>query len=67
MNAEELVSGFRERLVRFRGQYRQFCNETGVDYSWLSKFANGKIPNPTVQSLEDLGKALEQWEGKVAA
>lgn len=60
MKIRDCVDGLRERTLQVKGSYPRFCQETGIDYSWLSKFANGRL-NPTQASLESLEKALDQW------
>lgn len=44
----------REALVRRRGHFRRIAKETGISYSWLSKFASGHIPNPGIAMLNKL-------------
>jgi transcriptional regulator with XRE-family HTH domain len=49
----------RERLQARRGQYRRICELGDLDYSWLSKFANGVIVDPGVNRLFRLQQALD--------
>lgn len=57
----------RARLIAQRGNYRQIVETSGLDYSWLSKFASAVIDNPTVTRLHTLAGALDAIEkGKAA-
>ena len=49
----------RGRLQARRGQYRRICELGDLDYSWLSKFANGVISDPGVNRLFRLQQALD--------
>ena len=62
MNAQQIVSELRNRLRNHRGHYSQMCKCTGLDLSWLSKFANSRIENPTIKQLEKLDRELTRWE-----
>lgn len=39
--SDPLVTAARERLLKFKGDYPCFCERTGLDYSWVSKFSRG--------------------------
>ena len=41
-------------LARNHGRYRVLSQKSGVSYEWLTKFANGKITNPTVGNVAKL-------------
>jgi len=41
-------------LERRKGEWKRIADESGVSYSWISKFANGHIPNPGFQTLVGL-------------
>lgn len=41
-------------LSHRKGDWPKICEATGLDYSWLSKFASGKIPSPGYQRVEQL-------------
>lgn len=49
----------RSRLIAQRGKFRQIRNASGLTDSWLSKFANAAIQNPTISKLDRLAKALD--------
>lgn len=38
----------------------QIAEDTELDYSWLSKFAQGRIPNPGVSGVQTLHDYLER-------
>ena len=42
----------RAALERRRGDWKRIAKESGVSYSWLSKFANHKIANPGFDTLK---------------
>jgi len=48
----------RNRLNARRGNWRELANQSGVSYSWLSKFARGCIANPGLRTLERLEDVL---------
>lgn len=50
---ESIVDETRARL-RKRGQLAKVAHETGLTYSWLTKFSDGRISNPTVRTLIQL-------------
>ena len=41
-----------------RGTWRQVCEDTGLDYSWLTKFAQGQIKNPGYRKIQTLAGYL---------
>lgn len=43
-----------QALENRRGDWKRIAEESGVSYSWISKFANGHIPNPGFKTLSDL-------------
>ena len=47
-----------------RGSWRDIAKQSGVSYSWLSKFANGRIPNPGYATLCKLHVALDKASRK---
>ncbi len=60
-DSNEIIKIFINKSVLIKGRYVEFCSASGIDYSWLSKFVNGKIQNPTIRSLEALDKAINLW------
>ena len=43
-----------------KGDWQAVSLAADVSYSWLSKFANGHIPNPGYATLSRLHKVLQQ-------
>ena len=62
LNSEKIISSLILRARSIRGNYGNFCDSSGVDISWFSKFINGRISNPTIKSLETLDKAMSDWD-----
>jgi transcriptional regulator with XRE-family HTH domain len=54
-NLDTLV---RAALVRNKGEWQTIADESGVSYSWLSKFVNGHIDNPGYMTLKKLHEYL---------
>jgi transcriptional regulator with XRE-family HTH domain len=44
----------REALQARKGDWQRIASESGVSYSWLSKFVNGHIENPGFGTLKGL-------------
>lgn len=53
----------RAALVRRKGDWQAIADESGVSYSWLSKFVNGHIDNPGFTTLKKLHAYLEAYRG----
>lgn len=47
-----------EELRRRRGTWRQICADTGLDYSWLQKLAQGRIRSPGYIKIQILQRHL---------
>lgn len=41
-----------------KGEWQAVAASSGVSYSWLSKFFNGHIPNPGIETLKKLHEEL---------
>jgi transcriptional regulator with XRE-family HTH domain len=50
----QLDTDVRAALEQRRGEWQTIAKESGVSYSWISKFVNGHIPNPGFGTLKDL-------------
>lgn len=50
----------RRLLDLHRGQWQAIADTTNVSYSWLSKFARGKITNPGYATLNRLHEYLRE-------
>lgn len=42
-----------------RGDWQAIADRADVSHSWLSKFVNGRIPNPGTQTLRKVRAAIE--------
>ena len=56
-----------EAAQRHKGDWVALASESGVSYSWLTKFAQGHIPNAGIATLGKLHAAIERREQKRAA
>jgi hypothetical protein len=62
MNDPDVVAA-RERLMKYKGDYPAFCERTGLNYSWVGKFARGDRGKATsANQLKKLLTALDQDE-----
>lgn len=62
-----LVTSTRERLGGYKGSWPEIAVAGGVSYSWLQKFACGRIKNPTIDSLQGVINALNSASREKAA
>jgi transcriptional regulator with XRE-family HTH domain len=59
------VKTIRKRLQRFKGQYPAISEQSGLSYSWLSKFASGERgASPSFEMISKLQAALDKFEGE---
>lgn len=63
----QTIETIRENLNSFRGAWPTVCSETGLDYSWLTKFAQGKIPNPGFIKIQALNDYFTEIEARKAS
>jgi len=54
-NTLETIRG---ELNARKGQWPAICERTGLDYSWLQKFAQGRIKNPGYGKIDSLSRDL---------
>lgn len=54
------TDALKAQLIRHKGRWRAIASRAGMSYSWLSQFANDRIPNPGVRSLKKLEAALQE-------
>ncbi len=47
-------------LESTKGEWPSVCRDTGIGYSWLTKFAQGKIPKPGYKQIETLRVYLQK-------
>lgn len=48
------------RLESRKGDWKQIADDADVSYSWLTKLAQKKIPNPGIKTIERLEKVLKK-------
>jgi transcriptional regulator with XRE-family HTH domain len=53
------VLSLRTELQRRRGDWPALCQATGLSYSWLTKFAQGRIREPGLSKIERLREYVE--------
>lgn len=53
------VQSLRAELQRRRGDWPALCQATGLSYSWLTKFAQGRIREPGLSKIERLREYVE--------
>lgn len=58
-NLDNVVPDMLGLLNARRGDWQAVASASGVSYSWLSKFANGHIDNPGLETLKKLRLALD--------
>lgn len=54
----ELDQQVKAALSARKGQWEEVATQTGVSYSWISKFMNGHIKNPGFATLKSLHSVL---------
>lgn len=62
-NLDQLVS---DLLKARKGDWMAISKDSGVSYSWLSKFVNGHISNPGYATLSKLHRLLAEPERELA-
>lgn len=55
---ESLLTTTKALLERDRGNWPATARDTGLDYNWLQKLAQGKIDDPGVNKIECLHNYL---------
>ena len=54
-----LIAEVRSELLDKKGNWPRIARETGVSYSWLCKFSQGKMKNPSALRLENIDAYLK--------
>ncbi len=62
-----LDTDVRSALEQRKGDWQTVAKESGVSYSWISKFMNGHIDNPGFTTLKELHAYLTARTRGVAA
>ena len=66
MDAQTLLEDTLARLRKHEGNYAEIVRRyPTLGYSWLTKLAHGQITNPTVERLQTLIQALDEFEGVI--
>ena len=55
---DDTAHRLRAELVARKGKYRQISRSSGLSYSWLCKFARGRMQNPTMATIGKLRTGL---------
>ena len=63
LELEEVVS----LLNQHKGKWARVCRETGLDYSWITKLAQGRIRDPGYKKIVVLKCHLMLLDSKDAA
>lgn len=59
------IEEVRSRLIAFKGRYPEVCERSGLDYSWLSKFARGdRGKRPSFDLITQLDAQLTAMEAE---
>lgn len=63
----DAIHATRNRLRQFKGRYPVICERSGLQYSWLTKFARGvRGKRPSFESITRLQIALDGLEAEDA-
>lgn len=54
----DMLNKVAEALQARKGDWKQIAEDSGVSYSWLTKFAQGRIQNPAYNAIVKLDKVL---------
>lgn len=63
----DTVQNLIDAAQRHKGDWVSLASESGLSYSWLTKFAQGQIPDPRLSTVAKLATAIERRETKQAA
>ena len=56
---KKIIEKMRADLSARRHEWRKISEYAGIHYTWIAKFENGTITNPTVGTLDRVQKALD--------
>jgi len=54
----DTITEIRAQLCARRGQWPVICRDTGLNYHWITKFAQGKIEDPSATKISRLSTHL---------
>lgn len=60
--APDLISLTKVMLAQKRGRWPQLCASTGLSYSWVTKFFQGRIKHPGYRLLQRLYDGLQAMD-----
>ena len=49
-----LCNAAKSYLETQKGKWPALCKETGLDYNWLTRFAQGRIKDPSANKVEKI-------------
>jgi transcriptional regulator with XRE-family HTH domain len=58
MDTKTLLDSVLAGLQAHKGKWPDLAREAGVDYSWLTKLAQGRINDPGIQKIQRLADAM---------
>ncbi|MEJ7808518.1 MAG: hypothetical protein WKG03_21675 [Telluria sp.] len=58
----DILAQIRSQLVTRRGQWPSICEATGLNYWWITKFAQGRIADPASQKIAKLTAHLSDLD-----
>lgn len=61
---KHLDQNVKDMLQARKGKWRHIAQTAGVSESWVSQFMRGIIPNPGIETLRKLHRAMK--EGKAS-
>lgn len=62
MQQPSAIKEMRTRLECYRGRFAEIARKHRISYSWLTKFAQGKLENPTLRNLDALSATLKKLD-----
>lgn len=57
---DKSLDELRDALRLCKGRWHRVCEGSGLDYSWLTKFAQGRIKNPGYEKVQRLDRYLAE-------
>jgi transcriptional regulator with XRE-family HTH domain len=58
MDTKTLLDSVLAGLQAHKGRWPDLAERAGVDYSWLTKLAQGRINDPGIQKIQRLADAM---------
>lgn len=54
---DELFRHVKDVVEREKGHWPRLATDSGVSYSWITKFGAGKVPSPNLRTLRKIAEA----------